>query len=52
MSEQTNEGHLRFSFLGPRGTFCNAAALQVADDDTELIPGARRAHRSTDGARG
>ena len=38
MSEQTNEGHLRFSFLGPRGTFCNAAALQVADDDTELIP--------------
>ncbi len=38
MSEQTIEGHLRFSFLGPQGTFCNAAANQVAEPDTELIP--------------
>ena len=38
MSEQATEGHLRFSFLGPRGTFCNAAAHQVAEPDTELIP--------------
>ncbi len=37
MSE-TTEGRLRFSFLGPRGTFCNAAALQVADANANLIP--------------
>ncbi|MCF2707064.1 prephenate dehydratase [Arcanobacterium haemolyticum] len=36
MSE--TEGQLRFSFLGPRGTFCHAALLQVADEDAELVP--------------
>lgn len=29
---------LRFSFLGPRGTFCNAAVNQVAESDAELVP--------------
>lgn len=29
---------LRFSFLGPFGTFCNVATLQVADPDAQLVP--------------
>lgn len=33
-----NQGALRFSFLGPFGTFCNMAANQVADEDAELVP--------------
>lgn len=33
-----SDGHLRFSFLGPRGTFCHAAVTQVADQSAELIP--------------
>ena len=36
--EPENAGGLRFSFLGPNGTFCHAAAMQVADDTTEMIP--------------
>lgn len=32
------EGGLRFSYLGPRGTFCHAAVLQVSDDSAELVP--------------
>lgn len=34
---QTSD-HLRFSFLGPRGTFCHAALRQVATDADEVIP--------------
>ncbi len=33
-----DEGKLRFSFLGPHGTFCHAALLQVADESAELVP--------------
>ncbi|AWE41567.1 prephenate dehydratase [Actinobaculum sp. 313] len=36
MGEQS--GSLRFSFLGPRGTFCNEAVNQVAEKDATLIP--------------
>ena len=41
VEEQTAETYdrpLRFSFLGPVGTFCNVATLQVAEDDAELVP--------------
>lgn len=38
MSEHTTQGQLRFSFLGPRGTFCHAATMQVADESAELVP--------------
>ncbi|MCI1964334.1 MAG: prephenate dehydratase [Ancrocorticia sp.] len=37
-STERQEGGLRFSFLGPRGTFCHAAVLQVANDMDQLIP--------------
>lgn len=33
-----NDGGLRFSFLGPRGTFCHAALMQVADENAQIIP--------------
>ncbi|MGO1592312.1 MAG: prephenate dehydratase [Ancrocorticia sp.] len=38
MSEHTTQGQLRFSFLGPRGTFCHAATMQVADETAKLVP--------------
>lgn len=38
MDTETIEERLRFSFLGPRGTFCYAAAMQVADEAAELVP--------------
>lgn len=38
VDDNTQERALRFSFLGPFGTFCNMAVNQVAEEDAELLP--------------
>lgn len=37
-NDNNQERALRFSFLGPFGTFCNMAVDQVAEADAELVP--------------
>lgn len=38
IDDNNQERALRFSFLGPFGTFCNMAVNQVAEADAELLP--------------